>query len=124
MFHTEFEFTLPVGYIDRSGALQRTGVMRLCTAQDELESAQDPRVRANRAYLGVLLLSRVIERLGDDADITPATIEGLFSADYAFLQDFFIRINDAAPPLLETQCPKCATRFALDLSAMGGVESP
>ena len=123
MLHTEYEFTLPVGYVDHSGALQRTGVMRLCLAQDELEAMQDARVRANRAYLGVVLLSRVIERIGDESDITPATIEGMFSADYAFLQDFFVRINDASPPVLETECPKCHTRFALDLSAIGGADA-
>ena len=123
MLFTEFSFTLPVGYVDGTGALYRTGVMRLCTAQDELEAMQDARVRANRAYLSVALLSRVIVQLGEEREITPSTIEGLFSADYAYLQDFGVRINDAAPPILETECPKCGTRFSLDLSAMGGVES-
>jgi len=119
MLRTEFEFTLPVGYIDPAGSLHRTGVMRLCTAQDELEAMQDARVRANRSYLSVLLLSRVIERIGDDADITTSTIERLFSADFAYLQNFFVRLNDAAPPLLETECPRCHTRFALDLGGAG-----
>ena len=122
MLRTEYEFTLPVGYVDPTGTLHRTGVMRLCTAQDELESQQDARVRANRAYLSVVLLSRVVERLGDTRDITTTTIEGLFSADFAYLQDFFVRLNDAVPPVLETECPACHTRFALDLggAAPGG----
>ncbi len=123
MLFTEFAFTLPVGFVDDTGALQRSGVMRLCTAQDELEAMQDARVRANRAYLSVVLLSRVIVQLGDEREITTSIIEAMFSADYAYLQDFFVRINDAAPPVLETECPKCGTRFALDLSAAGGVES-
>lgn len=115
MLQTEFEFTLPRGYVDTRGNLHRQGVMRLATALDEIEPLQDARVRANEAYLGILLLARVITRLGDIGQITPAIIEGLFSSDMTYLQEFYIQINDGAS-LVETQCPACGARFALDLA--------
>ena len=48
----------------RHGNLHRDGVMRLATAADEILPLKDPRVQANQAYLVVILLSRVITRLG------------------------------------------------------------
>ena len=119
MLHTEYEFTLPVGYVDPDGSLHRSGVMRLCTALDELEAMNDARVRTTQSSLSVLLLSRVVERIGEVSDISPETIERLFSADFAYLQDFFVRLNDAAAPVVETECPRCHTRFALDLGSAG-----
>lgn len=116
MLQTEFEFALPRGYVDARGTLHRKGTMRLATALDEIEPLQDPRVRANEAYLTVLLLSRVITRLGDIRQISPATIEGLFSSDIAYLQELYIRVNEVGTSLVETQCPGCGTRFAVDLA--------
>ena len=121
MLHTEYEFTLPVGFVDPSGTLHRGGVMRLCTALDELEAMEDPRVRANQSYLSIALLSRVVERIGDVTEITPDLIRRLFSADFAYLQAYFVRLNDAQPPAIETECPRCHTRFALDLSGTGAM---
>ena len=115
MLHTEQDFTLPFGYVDAEGTLHRDGVMRLCVARDELESMRDPRVRGNHAYLSVLLLSRVILRLGDLEPVSPEVIEGLFSADFVYLQDLFVRLNDVASSMVETECPSCGTRFHLDL---------
>lgn len=119
MLNTVYEFSLPLGFVGPDGTLHRSGVMRLSTALDELESMNDPRVRANPQYLGVLLLSRVIERLGGLRPVSPETVEQLFSADYAHLQDLFVRLNDAAPSLIETECPRCRHRFALDFSGAG-----
>src|SRR6266566_6055430 len=116
MLQTEFEFTLPRGYIDTQGNLHRRGTMRLATALDEIEPLQDARVRANEAYLSVLLLSRVVTRLGDISQVSPAIVEKLFSADLAYLQDLYIQVNDVGTSLVETQCPSCGTRFALDLA--------
>lgn len=116
MLQTEFEFTLPYGYIDAHGNLHRQGVMRLATALDEIEPLQDARVQANEAYLGILLLSRVITRLGDIRQISPAIVEGLFSADMSYLQNLYIQVNDAGTSIVETQCPTCGTRFALDMA--------
>src|SRR5258707_2427150 len=120
MLQTEFEFTLQRGYIDAHGNLHRQGAMRLATAPDEVEPLQDARVRGNEAYLGILLLSRVITRLGDMRQISPTIVEGLFSADMSYLQNLYIQVNDAGTSIVETQCPSCGTRFALDLAGESG----
>jgi len=90
---TEFPFLLPRGYVDDSGTLHREGVMRLATARDEIEPLRDARVKENEAYLTVIVLSRTMVKLGSLAQVTPKTIEGLFSSDLAYLQDFYTRIN-------------------------------
>jgi hypothetical protein len=115
MLQTVYEFTLPCGYVDAQGTLHQQGVMRLATALDEIESMRDARVRANGAYLSVLLLGRVITRLGTIEPVTPAIVESLFSADYVYLQDLFVRINDSGNRIIETECPSCGTRFPIDL---------
>src|SRR5215471_15398009 len=90
---TEFPFTLPRGYIDAAGTLHRSGVMRLATARDELIPLRDDRVRENPAFLTVVLLGRVITRIGNITDVHAGIIENLFASDLAFLQDFYRRVN-------------------------------
>ena len=104
MFQTEFEFTLPCGYLDEDGTLHRDGVMRRATAADEILPLKDPRVQKNEAYLIVILLSRVVTRLGSVAAINPKVVEGLFATDLAFLQDLYNRINQLHE---EGACPQC-----------------
>jgi hypothetical protein len=122
MLQTEFDFILPRGYVDAQGNLHRRGTMRLATALDEIEPLQDARVRTNEAYLSILVLSRVITRLGELREITPALIEGLFSADLTYLQYLYIQVNDQGASLVETQCPACGKHFALDLAEGAGNE--
>jgi len=93
MFQTEYEFTLPLGFVDAEGSRHREGVMRLATAADEILPLKDPRVKSNPSYLTVIVLSRVVTQLGSLEDISPRTIEGLFVEDLAFLQDLYRRIN-------------------------------
>ena len=90
---TEVEFTLPLGYRDGDGNLHRNGVMRLATAGDEILPLKDHRVQANPAYLIVIVLSRVVVRLGHLEMINTKVIEDLFSADFAYLQTLYNRIN-------------------------------
>src|SRR5262245_13091136 len=90
---TEFAFELPRGYVDESGAVHKHGVMRLATARDEIMPLRDARVRDNEAYLTILLLARVVTRLGEITDVNAGVIERLFAADLAFLQDLYRRIN-------------------------------
>lgn len=117
---TEFEFTLPKGYVDREGNLHRRGVMRLATAMDEIAPLRDPRVRQNQAYLTIILLSRVITKLGSLTDLNPSIIEGLFSADLAYLQAFYRRINENASSTVTAICPECGHTFEVEaLSAEG-----
>ncbi|NWA11679.1 hypothetical protein [Pseudomonas gingeri] len=90
---TEVEFTLPIGYRDGDGNLHKNGVMRLATAGDEILPLKDHRVQANPAYLPIIVLSRVIVRLGSLEVINTRVIEELFSADFAYLQNLYNRIN-------------------------------
>ncbi len=103
MLQTEFEFTLPKGYIDTEGNLHRKGVMRLSRAMDEITPMRDPRVKSNPAYATVLILARVITRLGALDDISPAVIEGFFACDLNYLQKFYRQINGLE---LENEQPK------------------
>jgi len=119
MIKTEYEFTLPVGYVDPDGTLHRDGAMRLATAADELLPIKDPRVRQNEAYLAVILLSRVITRLGSVDAINPKVIESLFAADFAFLQDLYQRINAAGDDTAAHACPKCGHEFNTGVPALG-----
>jgi hypothetical protein len=118
LLRTEVEFTLPLGYVDAAGTLHRQGVMRLATAADEIQPLQDARVVANQAYIGILLLSRVVSRLGSISPVSPAVVEGLFSADFAYLQDLYMRLNEPGGTLADTRCPECGAQFTVDV---GGV---
>jgi hypothetical protein len=117
---TEFEFTLPRGYVDGDGNLHRKGVMRLATAMDEIAPLRDPRVKANQAYLSIILLSRVITKLGELRDMNPGVVEQLFTADLAYLQDFYRRINEDGSSAIAVACPECDAEFEVDLGRMGG----
>ncbi len=91
---TEFEFTLPKGYLDENGNVHQQGVMRLSRAIDEIVPLRDPRVQTNPAYATVIILARVITQLGSLQEVSPAVIENLFAVDLAYLQDFYREIND------------------------------
>ncbi|MEO8338185.1 MAG: phage tail assembly protein [Nitrospirota bacterium] len=111
MFQTEFEFTLPCGYLDDTGTLQRDGIMRRATAADEILPLRDPRVMKNQAYLVVILLSRVVTRLGSVEQINPRVIENLYATDLAYLQDLYNRINQLEEQTDPTVCPQCQHAF-------------
>jgi len=115
MLKTEYEFTLPVGYVDQNGELNREGVMRLATAADEILPLKDPRVQANQAYLIIILLSRVITRLGSHSEINPKTVEGIYAEDLAYLQDFYNRINTTGKSTMNCTCPKCDHEFETEV---------
>ena len=117
---TEFEFILPRGYVDNEGNLHKKGVMRLATAIDEIAPLRDPRVKANQAYLTIILLSRVITKLGTLSDLNPGVIESLFTAGLAYLQDFYRRINEEGSSTFPVICPECNAEFEVDLGRMGG----
>jgi phage FluMu protein gp41 len=121
MFETEREFTLPRGYLDEEGTLHREGVMRLATAADEIVLLKDPRVQKNPAYLTVLLLSRVVTRLGGLEGITPKTIESLFASDLAYLQELYNELNEVgSEEPARAACPECGHAFEVERSRLGG----
>ena len=122
-FKTQYQFRLPRGYVDEDGNIHRDGVMRLATARDEILPQRDPRVRENEAYLTVILLSRVVTRLGSLGQVTSGTIEGLFASDLAFLQDLYRRINQEGHSQAAVTCPSCKHDFTIDLAGGGPGES-
>jgi len=124
MLQTEYAFTLPKGFIDRDGNLHREGVMRLASAKDEIAPLQDPRVQRNQAYLAVILLSRVVTKLGEVPEVNPGVIENLFSADLAYLQDLYRRINSNGHALVKLTCPVCENDFEVTEEVLTGGEAP
>ena len=115
VLQTEFEFTLPQGYTDEEGNRHQSGVMRLATAADEIKPLNDPRVKANPSYLTVILLSRVITKLGTLEDVTPPVIEDLFVSDLAYLQDLYERVNTRGTDSVDAVCPDCGEAFELTI---------
>lgn len=113
---TEYAFTLPKGYVDASGGVHREGTMRLATARDQIEPLRDVQVRQNEAYLTVLLLARVVTKLGDMLEVTPEVVEGLYAADFDHLQRLYERINTDGEAVGSVKCPNCSQAFEVDLT--------
>ena len=113
---TSFDFVLPRGYVDQSGNVHREGTMRLATARDELLPLLDPKVRQNEAFLSLVLLARVVTRLGSLPVIDDQVIGGLWATDLAFLQDLYRRINTEGHTLVEVTCPSCNSDFTVDVA--------
>ncbi|MCL7412019.1 MAG: phage tail assembly protein [ANME-2 cluster archaeon] len=118
-FQTEFDFVLPNGYVDEEGSLHKEGIMRLATAADEILPLKDPRVQGNPAYMSIILLSRVVTRLGNLPSINPRIMEGLFVSDLAYLQDFYQRVNQNGSNSIKVVCPKCQHDFDAEVHYQG-----
>lgn len=120
---TEFEFTLPQGYVDNNGTLHKEGKMRLANAADEIEPLQDPRVQSNSSYLTIILLSRVVTELGSLDSVNRTVIENLFVKDLEYLQDLYARINNQGSNTVDATCPDCGHEFDIDASTGAVVAS-
>ncbi len=120
MLQIEFEFSLPQGYVDPQGTVHREGSMRLTTALDEIVAMRDPRVKADEAYLSIVLLSRVITRLGTLRQVSPHVIENLFVSDLDYLQEFYRQINAEGRAHVDVVCPHCQTSFEWEAVPLGG----
>lgn len=116
----EYDFTLPEGLVGADGQAHRQGKMRMATAFDELAPLRDPRVQRNPGYLVVILLSRVITRLGTLDRIDPKVIEGLYARDFAYLQDLYERINRTGSTRMRVACPHCEGEFDVEPPPPGG----
>tara|TARA_B110000263_G_C15117890_1_gene422908 strand:+ start:323 stop:703 length:381 start_codon:yes stop_codon:yes gene_type:complete len=124
MLQTEYEFTLPKGFVDIEGNLHKQGVMRLATSMDEITPLRDSRVKSNEAYLSIIILSRVITQLGTLGDMNTGVIEKMYTADLAYLQDFYNSINEGGDSLGKVTCPSCESEFDVqpgELLAPAGV---
>ena len=117
---TQFEFTLPRGFVDSDGTVHKKGVMRLATAMDEIAPLRDVRVTQNQAYLTIILLARVVVKLGTLPQISTGVIENLFAADLAYLQAFYRQINEEGTTIIKRQCPACNEEIEIDLADLGG----
>ncbi|MCD7887444.1 MAG: phage tail assembly protein [Clostridiales bacterium] len=117
---TEFEFELPKGYVDQNGDVHKRGVMRLATAADEILPMRDQRVQQNAGYLTIILLSRVVTKLGTLSTINTRVIENLFTMDLAYLQDMYQRINMSEMPQYKVTCPHCGQQFEVPLDFLLG----
>ncbi len=113
---TLYDFTLPKGYLDANGEVHKRGKMRLATAGDEISATRDPRVLQNPSYLTIAILSKVVTEIEGVDVISATTIEKLFTADLAFLQDMYQRINDIEPPVMQCVCPDCGKSFEVPLN--------
>ena len=122
-FQTEIEFTLPRGYMDEDGMLHQEGVMRLATAADEILPLKDPRVQSNPAYLTVIVLSRVVTKLGGLADVNPRIIENLFASDVSYLQSIYqqINTNGNGNGHKKIACPNCNEEIDIGDQILGEV---
>lgn len=117
-FQTEFEFTLPRGYLDKEGNLHKEGIMRMANAGDEILPMRDPRVQQNPGYLSIILLARVVTKLGTLPAVDTRVVEGLFTADLAYLQDLYQKINTMEMPSYKGVCPHCGKELDVPINFM------
>lgn len=117
-FQTEYNFVLPRGYLDDAGVLHKEGTMRLANAADEILPLKDPRVQQNPGYLTIILLARVITRLGSLPAVDTKVIEKLYTMDLAYLQDLYQRINTMEMPSYKGVCPHCNRETSIPLNFM------
>lgn len=120
MFRTEFDFTLPCGYLDAAGTLHREGTMRRATAADEILPLKDPRVVKNPSYLIVILLARVVTKLGGVEQVNTKVIEDLYASDLAYLQKLYNQTNSLEESGANVVCPSCSHKFVPEVVAAGG----
>jgi hypothetical protein len=117
-FLTEYEFTLPKGYVDGEGNVHKNGIMRLATSADEILPARDMRVQTNPSFITLVILSRVITKLGslssEKGQINPEVIGSIFVSDFKFLVAFYEKINSNGNLKVPATCPKCANNFEVD----------
>ena len=116
---SEFSFTLPRGLIDDQDRVHRQGVMRLATAKDEICIQREASVQENPAYGFLVMLSRVISRLGSLTAVNPGLLERLTIRDVAYLREFYNRVNQQGDAHISTQCPQCQAQYSVKLALSG-----
>lgn len=118
LFQTEYTFTLPRGFVDKEGVLHQEGVMRLANASDEILPLRDQRVQQNPGYLTIILLARVVTKLGTLPTVDTNIIEKLYTMDLAYLQDLYERVNSMDIPSYKGVCPHCSQEIEIPINFM------
>lgn len=90
--------------------------MRLANAGDEILPLKDPRVQQNPGYLTIIILARVIVRLGSLPAVDTRVVENLFTPDLAYLQDLYQRINAMDIPSYHGVCPHCGKEITVPVN--------
>ncbi len=120
---TEFTFTLPKGYVDKEGTLQREVVLREITGADQ-EAMLSPQLRQNPAKMLTALLARVIVRLGtlDKSRVDTRVAADLTKRDRDFLIMKLKEIDSGPEMEIDAECPDCGRKFkaALDIGDFFG----
>lgn len=113
---TEFTFTLPKGYVDKEGTLQREVVLREITGADQ-EAMLMPQLRQNPAKMLTALLARVIVRLGtlDKSRVDTRVAADLTKRDRDFLIMKLKEIDSGPEMEIDTECPDCGRKFKASL---------
>lgn len=96
--------------------------MRLANAGDEIFPLSDERVRKNKGYLTIILLARVITKLGNLPTVDTGIIEKLYTVDLAYLQDLYRRINSMEMPVYSGVCPHCNKEIEIPVNFMNAGE--
>jgi hypothetical protein len=107
-------FYLPFG-LEKDGKIYRAGHMHLATTGDELHIQAEEETGMNSRYRDILLLAAVIDDL-DGFKPDRIDIEGMFEADFLYLQMLYRQLNGAEGSSIETQCPECHQTYAITLS--------
>jgi hypothetical protein len=92
--------------------------MRLATAADEILPLRDPRVQQNPAYLSIIVLSRVVTRLGNLTSINPHVVEEMFASDLAYLQALYESLNGDGSIVGHAGCPQCGHEVEVAIEAV------
>ena len=64
----------------------------------------------------------VIMKLGDVKHVDTKTVEKLYTADLAYLQNLYRQINDIDAPRLHVACPKCDHYFEVEVDFLSLTE--
>src|SRR5258708_5697456 len=102
----EFEFELPIGYVDDDGRLHRTAVLRKMTGRDEAIMA-DKKHRTNGARMITELLGSCLARVGDVVKPGIGVAQALYSADRHFLLLKLREITFGSEMPATYACPPC-----------------
>ena len=115
----EFDFELPIGYVDADGRMQRTAVLRKMTGREEAVMA-DKRNRNSGARMITELLGSCLVRLGDLDKPGVRVAQALYSADRHYL---LVKLREITfgPQMQGTySCPTCqaASEVMEDLTSL------